>query len=114
MSSPNVGGLFQNSRHESKIILKAEHDFGNFTSSINPADKIWFKGNLKTSMASTNNCKGYSYVYLSSIGCHRCADKNLLPMEISSNFNIDRNLKHLRRGIKYMLNILFNPLITFK
>lgn len=127
MSSVTTGGLFQNTRQESKIILKAEHSFGNFTSNINSSDKIWFKGKLKTSMASSSktgelfsSCKNnenrgkYSYVYLNSIGCLHCADKNLLPVGITSKFNLDNNLKHLSRGLKYMLNILFNPLITFK
>lgn len=117
MSASTTGGLFKNSRQESKIILKAEHSFGNFTSSINSSDKIWFKGKLRTSMASKTGesfCKKYSHVHLSSIGCLHCADKNLLPVGIASNFNLDNNLKHLSRGVKYMLNILFNPLITFK
>lgn len=121
MSSSNTGGLFQNSI---QIVLKAEHSFGNFTSSLNSSDKIWFKGKLKTYVASSKTgeflCKSqekrgkYSYVDLTSIGCLHCADKNLLPVEIASNYNLDNNLKHLGRGIKYMLNILFNPLITFK
>lgn len=114
MSSTNVGGLFQNSRsHESKINLKADHQFGNFTQNIQSSDKIWFKGRLKT-LIDTCRREKISVVNLNSIGCLHCADKNLLPIEIVSNFNLDQNLKHLRRGIKYMLNILFNPLITFK
>lgn len=114
MSSSSPGGLFQNSRRESKIILKAENAFGNFTTNINSSDKIWFKGRLKTSLNGGSCNKNYPFIELNSIGCLHCADKNLLPIEIASSFNIDDQLRHLRRGMKHMFNILLYPAIIFK
>jgi hypothetical protein len=114
-------GLFQNSRYESKIILEAEHAFGNFTSKINTSDKIWFKGTLKTSIASDHqSCKNREHewkiprVDLTSVGCMLCTDKNLSPTEIATKCKIDGYMKDLKRSIKYGLNQIFYPLITFK
>lgn len=119
MPSTSSGGLFQNSRHESKIILEADHAYGNFTSKINTSDKIWFKGTLKALIANDHlSCKNREHewkiprVELNSIGCMLCADKNVSP--ISTKYKIDGYMKDLKRGIKYGLNQLFYPLITFK
>lgn len=124
----NKGILNLNSRQESKIVIKAEHAFGNFTQRINASDKIWFKGILKTSLSSraddfivqksqaTENLKNskHTRVDLTAIGCLQCSDKDLLPISIKSNLKIENRLKDLRRALKYLLNVLFNPLVTFK
>lgn len=123
MPSISSGGLFQNSKQESKIILEASDSFGNFTSNINVSDKIWFKGTLKTSIANDlATCKNrdnewkFSRVEINSIGCiqNGCANKNISPAEVSTRFKIDGYMKDLKRGIKYCLNQIFYPLITFK
>lgn len=127
IASPK-GLLNLNSRSESKIYIKAEHSFGNFTQRINTSDKIWFKGVLKTSLGSRNAAdfvlqnlqdsnnskkKKYTKIELTAIGCLHCADKNLAPMTIKSYLKMNR-LKDLRRGLKYFLNVIFNPILTFK
>lgn len=118
ISSQNTGIL--SPRHESKIILKADHIFGNFTSRINSSDKVWFKGILRTTTKSDDllTCKNsdlkLTRIELNSIGCLHCSDKSLSPITITSKWNIENHIKDLQRGIKYLLNVLFNPLVTFK
>lgn len=119
-SSSNTGILNLHPRQESKIILRASHPFGNFTSRINSSDKIWFKGTLKTLFTSKSddllNCKFHQFtrIELNSLGCHHCTEKSLSSVSIATNFNVDNYLKDFQRGIKYLLNVLFNPLVRFK
>lgn len=127
-SPTNKGILNLNSKAESKIVIRADHAFGNFTQRINSSDKIWFKAILKTSLASrsddfimqkphepenSNNWK-FTSVELTSIGCLQCTDRNLSPISIKSNLKYENRLRDLRRAFKYLLNVLFNPLVTFK
>lgn len=115
---------FLSARPESKVIIKAEHAFGNFTQRISTSDKIWFKGVLKTALSSKPNNleleklydknQKFTRVDLTSVGCLRCDDKNLTPMSIKNSLKIENRLKDLRRGLKYLLNVIFNPLLTFK
>lgn len=120
MSSSNSGLLNLHPRHESKIILKASHAFGNFTSRINSSDKIWFKGTLKTLFTSKSHdllsCKNHhsTRIILNSMGCHQCSEKSLSSFSIASNFSVDNYLKDFQRGVKYLLNVLLNPLVRFK
>lgn len=121
-------GLLNLNSQESKVIVKAEHAFGNFTQRINMSDKVWFKGILRTSLSSTSDdfasqkpqdsgsSKNWKItkVKLTSIGCLQCSDKNLTPMTITNNPKMGNRLKDLRRGLKYLLNVIFNPLLTFK
>lgn len=121
-------GLLNLNSQESKVIIKAEHTFGNFTQRINMSDKVWFKGILRTSLSSSSDdfvsqkpqhsgsSKNWKLtkVELTSIGCLQCADKNLKPMTIKNNLKMGNRLKDLQRGLKYLLNVIFNPLLTFK
>jgi wolfamin len=117
------GILNLNAKQETKIILKALHSFGNFTSGLNASDKIWFRGKLKTVLASEFDnigCKNQdkndklTRIDVQSIGCLHCVDKNLTPIVTNRKLNVESSLKDLQRGIKYFLNALFNPLVTFK
>lgn len=115
-------------RHEAKVLLKADHVFGNFTQELNAHDKIWFKGVLKTSLNSKpedliaqksvdrddDNNRKFTKVELSAIGCLHCSNKNLKPFSIKSKLKMESRMKDLRRALKYLLNTLFNPLFTFK
>lgn len=127
-SSLNKGILNLNTRQESKVIIRANHIFGNFTQRINSSDKIWFKGILKSSLTaksenspqcSDQNMENYksrkhTFVELTSIGCLHCTDKHLKPVSIKGNVKIENRLKDLQRALKYLLNVIFNPLVTFK
>lgn len=129
VASPASKGILNlNTRHESKVVIKANHEFGNFTQRINSSDKIWFKGILKTSLSSRSDdfivqkpqeaenskSRKHTRVDLTAIGCLQCSDKNLSPISIKSNLKMENRLKDLRRAFKYLLNVLFNPLVTFK
>jgi wolfamin len=127
--SPTSKGILNlNARHESKVMIKANHAFGNFTQRINSSDKVWFKGILRTSLSSksedfpnskpqdSDNFKNrkHTRVDLTAIGCLQCSDKNLTPISIKSSLQMENRMKDLRRAFKYLLNVLFNPLVTFK
>lgn len=129
IASPTQKGILNlNSRHESKVVIKAAHAFGNFTQRINSSDKIWFKGIIKTSIdsrsddfvvqkpheAESSKSRKHTRVELTAIGCLQCSDNNLTPISIKSSVKIENRLKDLRRGLKYLLNVLFNPLLKFK
>lgn len=121
MTTTSSSGLLTlNPRHETKITLRASHAFGNFTSQINSSDKIWFKGTINT-LFSTNQanlltCKHnhQTRIELISIGCHHCTEKTLASFSIVTDFNLERYFKDFQRGLKYLLNALFNPLVRFK
>lgn len=100
---------FLNSKADTLVTLIADHAFGNFTREIIADDKIWFHGNLKTSLPEKN-----LKVDLESIGCIKCSNKNLNSISMRSDFKMENQLKDLRRAFKYLLNVIFNPLLTFK
>lgn len=116
------------SRTEAKVLMKADHAFGNFTQRINALDKIWFKGILRTSLSSRSadyvvqkpqdsddtQRRRHTRVELTAIGCLQCSDGNLESISIKGKLKIENRLKDLRRALKYLLNVLFNPLVTFK
>lgn len=124
---PSPKGILNlNSRPESRVIIKAEHAFGNFTHGINTSDKIWFKGVLRTSLSVDDSTLGkfhneeksknsrFTRVELTAVGCLQCADKNLTPVTIKNSLKMGNRLKDLQSGLKYFLNVIFNPLLTFK
>lgn len=117
------GILNLNSREDSKVTIRAENAFGNFTGRINASDRIWFKGILRTSLSpitsdfisrQTENSRRHTRVDLTEIGCLHCADKKLTPVSIKSKLKMENRIKDFRRALKYLLNVLFNPLVTFK
>lgn len=127
IASPQ-GILNLNARQEAKVVIRAQHVFGNFTQRINSSDKIWFKGILRTSLSSRAEefvvqkpqdsddykRRKHTRVELTAIGCRKCSDKSLLPTSTKSNLKMESRMKDLRRALKYLLNVLFNPLVTFK
>lgn len=111
-------------KSSTNIQLHVSHGFTNFTQYLNISDHIWFKGVLKTSRllsdsndeipsASSNHAP---IIDVTAIGCIRCNEKKLEPVVIVSDDPLHANarLKDLRRGVKYFLNVLFNPVVTFK
>lgn len=100
---------FLNSKSETNVKIITEHAFGNFTREINVDDKVWFRGILRTSIVEK-----VIRVDLESIGCLKCVKKNLAPVSIKSTLRMENKLKDLRRAFKYLLNVIFNPLVTFK
>jgi wolfamin len=119
-SATGSGLLNLNGKQDSKIVLRAEHAFGNLTTKLVQSDKIWFKGTIKTSLSSQSDdllaCKHDKRIRINinSLGCLICADKTLVPITLNPIFNIDNHLRDMRRGFKYLLNVLFYPVVTFK
>lgn len=108
-----------------EVTIKAQHQFGNFTLRLNNSDRIWFKGMLKnyrettmigkekTSYMSLGKLK--PIVNLQAIGCVNCKAGNIETVQVIDNgLTVNSRVKDLYRGVKYLLNVLFNPLVTFK
>lgn len=136
---PSAGLL---SRQQSEVILRGQHSFGNFTQRLNTSDRIWFKGSLRNTKSggngrgattsSTNgntggsNTNGEDRVFMSlgkarpmidlvAIGCISCpASNGLESFQVMDGLTVHGRVKDLYRGTKYLLNVLFNPLVTFK
>lgn len=100
---------FLNSKSDTVMRINADHAFGNFTREIIADDKIWFHGNLRTSLAEK-----ILQVDLESVGCIKCNSKNLDSISARKDFKMGNQLKELLRAFKYLLNVIFNPLVTFK
>jgi wolfamin len=118
-----------------EIVLRAQNQFGNFTQRLNTSDRIWFKGSLRSFMfdTSTNGLNGgefsggatlhgpqpkyarkFPLIQLTAIGCVNCHDAALTAVHLQSQLRVNARMKDLYRGFKYLLNVLFNPLVTFK
>lgn len=105
-----------------ELYLKAPHSFTNFTKYINRSDRIWFKGTLLTSYSNPSGVddtheptntfnleKHPLWVDLSAIGCVNCKDKNLKAIYATNRLKLSS--QNIFNGIKYLFNILLNPLI---
>jgi wolfamin len=119
----NKGILNLNTQKESKVIIQAENVFGNFTQKINLSDKIWFKGALVSSLIAKSDelspqnseeSRKITRINLSAIGCLQCSDKSLSTVSLKRRMKIENQYKDVRRAFIYLLNVLFNPLVTFK
>lgn len=109
-------GLFNK---PAEIVLRASDYFGNFTLRLATSDRVWFRGILrnqqKTSDLNTARLgKDRPIIELTAIGCVACRNTDLSVIKISDGLKINPRMRDLMRGIKYLLNILFNPLLTFK
>ncbi|XP_068155757.1 wolframin isoform X1 [Drosophila tropicalis] len=95
------------------VLLKAHHDFGNFTRRLSHGDQILFYGVLHESRLLAKNVQ----IQLKTIECLSCNSENLGSVSIerlAATSPMDARLQDLKRGIKYLLNALLSPLITFK
>ncbi|KAH8330616.1 hypothetical protein KR067_005782 [Drosophila pandora] len=109
----NNAGRYLGRCTSSNVVLRAHHDFGNFTRLLNEGDKVIFYGTLQNSGLLSDSVQ----VHLKTIECVNCQSKNLRRASIERAVAIspmDARLQDLMRGIKYLLNALLNPLITFK
>lgn len=134
---PSGGGLLGKSTTE--MVVRGPHGFGNFTQRLNVSDRIWFRGRLqntgtgglrsgggggggKSGGATTNDERIYMTlgkarptVDLAAIGCVSCsAALESYQIVADDTFTVNDRIKDLYRGVKYLLNVLLNPLVTFK
>lgn len=105
-----------------ELYLKVHHSFRNFTRLLSRTDRIWFTGTLLTSYTSpegdddsqipltTFNLETQPlWIDLTSIGCIKCKETSLKAFYISSRLTLSS--RNIYNGIKYLFNVLFNPLI---
>lgn len=108
-----------------EISLRASHAFTNFTKYLNESDRVWFKGiilkrakvnpNLSEEQRREKLSGSEPLIDLTAIGCVSCDTDQLADTTIvTSNFKLNERIKDLRSGFKYLLNVLFNPVIIFK
>lgn len=102
------------------IHLLAQHQFVNFTKYMNRSDRVWFKGALLMSAAKNTGAEHASKIvhdierypisiHLGAIGCVNCQHTELKPVFATNLLKI--NSQNLYNGFKYLMNVLFNPLI---
>uniref|UniRef100_A0A182XF68 Wolframin n=1 Tax=Anopheles quadriannulatus TaxID=34691 RepID=A0A182XF68_ANOQN len=53
-------------------------------------------------------------VELHSIGCRQCRNPNLPTVHLTEGMKVNGRMRDLLRGVKYLLNVIFNPLVIFK
>lgn len=107
-----------------ELYLKVHHSFNNFTRLLSRTDRIWFTGILLTSYTnpdvggddnsqvplSTFNLEKHPlWIDLTSIGCIKCKESSLKAFFVSNRLKLSS--RNIFNGIKYLLNVLFNPLI---
>lgn len=102
-----------------EVMVIVEHVFSNFTLQLKANDKIWFNGDLVNNMATGSD--GWlggmkPYVVLKEIGCLACHNMNLTSFKAYPKVETDykKVFSLLYGGVKFVLNILFNPIVVFK
>ncbi|ALC47781.1 wfs1 [Drosophila busckii] len=111
---PAGGNLLRGST-TSNVVIRAQHDFGNFTQRLQQGDRILFYGILQSSNRIRE--QHAPEVQLKTIECLHCQSPELGSVSIQRTVlssPVDARLQDLMRGIKYLLNALLSPLITFK
>ncbi|XP_064552600.1 wolframin [Drosophila montana] len=109
----------------SDVVLRAHHDFGNFTQRLHRGDRVLFYGTLHNSRVLANNVREHyilgsstpPQVELKTIECMDCKSPDLGTVSIQRTLlasPVDARMQDLMRGIKYLLNAILSPLITFK
>lgn len=122
------------------VVVRAGHAFGNFTQQLNVSDRVWFRGVLRNSGQVATGArtspgveerwsmtlgKRRPHVQLVAIGCVECPQApGLEPVATleeaqaaadgGGELRVNGRVRDLYRGVKYLLNVLFNPLVTFK
>lgn len=101
------------------IYLRAHHSFTNFTKFVQRSDRVWFKGELLLTPTNSDSDIEPKFIYdldkyplmldLTAIGCVNCQNPELKTVVASSKLLLSN--QSLYNGFKYLLNVLFNPLI---
>ncbi|XP_055677053.1 wolframin [Lutzomyia longipalpis] len=97
-----------------EISLMADHDFGNFTMRLNQSDRIWFVGELSLLREAEKKVSDVR-IDVKAMGCLSCSDKELSFIRArGSDYRWETFSQSFVKCGKYVLNIIFNPLLTFK
>lgn len=105
-----------------EMYLNVHHSFTNFTRLLTRSDQIWFTGTLLTSFTNpdnrddapttsrTFNLENYPiWIDLKSIGCIKCNESSLKAFYKPNRIKLSS--RNVYNGMKYLFNVLFNPLI---
>lgn len=103
-----------------ELYLKVHHSFTNFTRLLSRTDRVWFTGTLLTSYSNPDGGddvplstfdleKHPLWVDMNAIGCIKCKESSLKAFYISNLPKLSS--RNVFNGIKYLFNVLFNPLI---
>lgn len=99
------------------LILNLDHHFKNITMQLKAGDHIWFKGKLFNNevVGADGILGGYQpHINVESIGCHSCFRENLKEVSKAKDSTDVYVFQYLYVGFKFILNILFNPVVIFK
>lgn len=101
-----------------EVYLHLTDEFKNFTLRIKSKDQIWFKGVLfNNQSAGPDGILGAlsTHVKAKEIGCISCSDHELSSVKAykSEGFNVDFVFK-MYNALKFVLNVMFNPVLIFK
>lgn len=103
-----------------EVVLQMGDGFGNFTMRITNSDRIWFRGILRNQQKHHHSNKGFRLgkdrpiIEVQAAGCITCADPEVLSIETIKTYQMNARTRDLLRGVKYLLNVIFNPMLTFK
>lgn len=102
-----------------QVSLDVADVFKNFTLGLKPNDHIWFKGSIYNNeyIGADGVLGGFKpCVKLNEIGCISCFNKILTDTKISidNNCNLRSVLNMFYSGCKFILNVLFNPIVIIK
>lgn len=106
-------GLLKSS---SSVILTATHEFQNFTVHLHNSDRIWFQGELKSKVlqSDVDLSPEEPIVSVHSIGCLSCHNADLKYEGPAPNYQVTGVLSIAQKSLKYLLNVIFNPVLIFK
>lgn len=131
MPAVTSGGLLRSRPQQAEVVLRAAHEFGNFTQRLNASDRVWFRGVLRNSGPQQPVKEGSAgswamtlgkrrpHVEVVALGCVSCPMAPGLEPVVAAGagdgeLRVNARVRDLCRGVKYLLNVLFNPLVTFK
>ncbi|XP_076266429.1 wolframin ER transmembrane glycoprotein wfs1 [Rhynchophorus ferrugineus] len=98
------------------VHLHLAHEFTNFTLRLRSKDEVWFKGRLYNNHeAGAEGLLGSVHIFVhgEEIGCISCADYQLTSVKTSER-DMFSFVYMLHDGFKFILNVLFNPVLIFK
>lgn len=102
-----------------EVNLVTSDYFRSFILKLKPTDHIWFKGVLfNNEIVGSDGILGglKPHVTLEELGCISCQNNMLIEIKTVTQpkFDIYNVLDALYVGLKFILNVLFNPIVVFK
>lgn len=100
------------------LTLVLDNAFKNLTLKLKSGDHIWFRGKLfnDENAGSDGILGGYKpHISIEALGCQSCSNGNLETVTKPKDTNNFHNFFHyIHVGFKFILNVVFNPVVIFK